>query len=303
MNETALIIGLLMAMLGMLAIYAIFVPKNGKKFLPDNEEETNDNPILKFVTAVGGDFYAALPATVVKDYDEKRSSDPRLESLIVRSGNPWGLKVEEFKIIQVVSGILGLVVGTVVWFGLSFIMKLPWWLVIFGVAIFCYSLPKIRYTERAKERDMQFKKQLPEALDLLIISLSGGATFAQSIRAVIPNMEDGILKEEFKTIVKNLDTGVLMHDALEQFSQRAPNESIQTFISSVQAAEDGNTSLNETLQARADASRQEFFSLIHDKTAQLESKIWVALSPTLVPAVLLIAIAPSLSSMITTMGG
>ena len=163
-------------------------------------------------------------------------------------------------------------------------------------------IPFIKHTGLAKSRDIEFRRQLPEALDLITISLSGGLTFAQAVREVIPTMKPGILKGEFINMVKIMDAGGTLREALDEFAARAPNDGILTFVRSVQSATEVNASLSEILESRAKASRQEFFALVHEKTAQLESMMWTRLAPTLLPAVLIISVAPSVVAMVEALG-
>lgn len=299
MNTTLAIAGLA-ALLVMLLLYTFIVPKgnNGSKFNSETDEDTS--LLLRAMGALSNDLYDALPEGTISN-DHRKKSNPRVESLIVRSGNPWNIKAEEFVFLQYLGAVLGFLLGWIVWLGINVFNPLPWFVVVPLVSLFCYFIPKMKYNDVAKARDLEFKQKLPEALDLLIISLSGGKTLQMSIREVIPNMAESILRDEFINIVNALDSGKTLHEALDNFANRAPNDSILTFIRSVQSASEVNAPLVETLESRASASRQELFALIHQKTAMLESKIFMILTPTLMPAVMIISIAPSAASMMTTL--
>lgn len=282
-------------------MYYFFVPKHNKEVSTSTEESSN--PLLKAINVIGNDLYKSLPAGFIKEQRGVKKQFPRVESLIVRSGNPWNLTAQEFVTMRYVAGFLGFLASWVIFYAISTAILIPWWIIVPLTTLFAAMIPQITYTEQAKNRDIEFKRQLPEALDLLIISLSSGRTFSHALREVIPNMQDSVLKEEFKNIVKNLDSGYTLKESLDDFATRAPNEGIETFVRSVQSATEVNAPLVETLESRAEASRQEFFDIIHQKTAQLESKIFLILTPLIMPAVMLIAIAPSISSMMQTLGG
>lgn len=282
-------------------MYYLFVPKN-EQTTPYSTEESS-NPLLKAINVIGNDLYKSLPAGFIKEQRGVKKQFPREESLLIRSGNPWNLTAQEFVTMKYVAGFLGFLASWVIFYAVNTAVSIPWWIIVPLTTIFAFLIPQITYTEQAKNRDIEFKRQLPEALDLLIISLSSGRTFSHALREIIPNMQDSVLKEEFKNIVKNLDSGYTLKESLDDFATRAPNEGIETFVRSVQSATEVNAPLVETLESRAEASRQEFFDIIHQKTAQLESKIFLILTPLIMPAVMLIAIAPSISSMMQTLGG
>lgn len=296
---TPYILAGLITLLVMLIGYILFVPKNETGLTTEVDKDTN--PLLKVINTIGNDFYKSLPKGFINEGRQKKPH-PRIEALIVRAGNPWNLTAEEFNTIQYVAAFIGFLSSWVVWYGLSTVISLPWFVVVPLVTLFAFMIPRIKYNEQAKNRDLEFKRQLPEALDLLIISLSGGRTFPHALREIMPTMQEGVLKEEFTTVIKGLDTGKTLKEVLDDFATRAPNEGIETFIRSVQSATEVNASLVDTLAARAAASRQEFFALIHEKTAKLESKIFMILTPTMMPAVLIVAVAPSIVSMLETLG-
>lgn len=302
MNAPLIIAGLA-ALTVMLVLYAILIPKggNGKKFDTNRSEDDEVSGLVKFMGNMGNELYEALPEGMIKE-SKRRNVNTRIESLLIRSGNPWKLKADEFKFIRYIAGFLGIFAGVGAWALLNLFITAPWFLVVPAVAVFCYYIPKIKYNEQAKLRDIEFKRELPEALDLLIITLRGGTSFETGLRSIIPNMTDGILKNEFKNIVKSLDSGKSVNEALEDFANRAPNDGILTFVKSVQSSLEVNAPLVEVLTARAEASRQEFFALINQKTAMLESKIFMILTPFLMPAIMLVSIAPSAASLVGSIG-
>lgn len=292
------VIAALVALIVSLLAYSVLVPRNTTRFALTVDENIADATLLKFLSVVSTELYASLPQGAKKD-----RAHPQLESLLTRSGNPWKVTAQEFFFIQFVTAFLGFLLGWGAWGILDMVTTLPWWLIVGGATILGFMVPRLKYKEQAKSRDLDFKRQLPEALDLIIISLAGGNTFVQALREALPNMAPGVLKEEFKNILASIDTGRTLNESLVNFGERAPNESIKTFVTAVREANELNVPLIDVLQSRAEASRQEFFALIHNKTAQLSSKMMAILTPTLIPAVGIIVLAPALMSLMSSLGG
>lgn len=300
MSEPFILAGLV-SVLSALILYAILMPKGNNGIAFSQQASSSSNGLVKLMSSFGNNLYDALPEGVIKK-ERRATQHPKIESLIVRSGNPWNLNASEFISIQYLGGFIGLIIGLGVWYFVNSIYELPWYAVVALAGLFGFMIPRMKYNDMAKERDLEFKKELPEALDLLIISLSGGRTFTQSLREIIPNLRKSVLRDEFQNIIKAIDTGKPLNEALNAFAEKSPNDSILTFVRSVQSATEVNAPLIETLEARSAASRQEFFSLLHEKTAQLESKIFISLTPTLMPAAIVVVVAPSLYSMVGTLG-
>lgn len=299
MDNPVVIAALLTIAVGLLC-YALFVPKNRGKFIVANEEDEVDNPIIRISEAIGNEIFSILPEGVGRP--RARVANPRVESLLQRSGNPWKLKAEQFIFYQMIFAFFGLIGGILAGLLVGMIVtSIPWWTVAVAGAVFGFFIPRITYSEAAKKRDLEFKRQLPEALDLLIISLAGGSTFTSAVRESLDNMQPGVLRDEFREINKSVDTGKTLHEALANFASRAPNDAITTFVRAVQEATELDVSLIDTLQSRADASRQEFFAIIHQKTSTLSSRMMLALTPTLIPAMLITVLTPAVFSLVETM--
>lgn len=276
------------ALLGVLFVYAFMVPRRNEKWDPRINEEASKNPLIRGTFGFTSSMYSSLPAS-----SARRVPSPRLEALLQASGNPWGVTAEEFITLRWGTAALGFIVGSVLWFALSFIMPSPWILFAAGATMIGYAFPTLVYRDQAKRRDLDFKRQMPDALDLIIISLSGGLTFNQALRESIPNMSDGIMKEEFKYVISSLDSGKNLSSSLEQFANRAPNQGIRTFVQSLREANELNVPLIDVLESRAAASREEHSALIRSRIAQVDSKMAAALAVPIIFSVLIVAGAPS----------
>lgn len=293
------VISALAALMAVLVGYALFVPRNNDTFSPEILGDTGKNNAgIRLATRLGGEVYAALP----QGMGFKNGKRDRIESLLIRSGNPWRMTGDEFYFFQFVCAFLGFAASFPVYFLVSQGLSLPWIAVAIACTAFGFFIPRIKYNDQAKKRDLDFKRQLPDALALINISLSSGVPFARALSDSIPNMREGVLKEEFKEILRQIDTGKTVSQALDHFSTRAPNESIRTFINAVKEANDLNVPLEDVLEQRAQESRAEFFALLHAKTAGLGSRIMGALTPTMMAALMLIILGPVVNSLMSSLG-
>lgn len=293
------VVAFLFALAVGLILYILLVPRNDTPYNPPLDQKDKKLQLLSLLTE---EFNNSLPKGVGPLQQQNRRY-PKIESLLVRSGNPWGLNAQEFVFTQWTFGLIGFVLAWPVWALLKNVINIPWFLLVPALTILLFFYPYSKYSSIAKERDFEFKRELPEALDLLIISLSAGTTFSQALRDSIPNMPDGILKDEFERINQSLNAGTSLEESLDSFGRRAPNEAISSFVKAVREATKLDVPLIEILEARAAASRQEYFALIHNRTAKLPSKLWMILTPTLIPALLIIAVTPSVFSLLESLGG
>lgn len=292
--NNSIIIAFLMGLIVSLIGYIFLIPKNKGNL----EANTKNTPGMKFLSYISNEMYSSLPSGT---FSKKRNLG-RVEKLLVSSGNPWNMTAFEFFFFRFVCAFIGFVLSWPIFFFLKDIVAIPWWITAPSLTIFGFFIPDIKYKDQAKKRDLDFTRQLPEALDLMIISISSGVTFSQALKETIPNMRDGILKEEFENMSKKVESGAPLKSALDDFAERAPNDAIITFIKSLEEAIELNVPIIDSLKSRAEASREEFFSLVHQKVASLESKMMGILTVTLIPSLLIAAIAPSAFSLLGTLG-
>lgn len=299
--DNPVIIAIFLTLAVFLLFYILLVPKNGRQYTQGDYSESN--ALVRMANSIGNEVYSVLPENS-KPRSRRRSGDrmSRVEVLFQRSANPWNLKPHDFTFFKVVFAFLGAILGTVVGFAVGYVIDfLPWFLFTGAGAVLGWIYPQSTYSSAAKARDLEFRRQLPEALDLIIISLTGGATFITAIRQSLDNMQPGILRDEFREIVKTVDSGATLSQALDNFASRAPNDSITTFVKAVQEATELNVPINAVLKSRADASRKDFFALIHAKTATLSSRMMMVLTPTLIPAILICVLAPAAFTLLNSL--
>lgn len=289
-----LTISLLLALILGLILYLVFVPRNSGGYVTESKE--SESAIIKAANILGEEIYSALPEG---SYGNKRSSNPRIKEIIRQSGNPWGINEQEFIFLTVFAFAAGFSLGWLAWWILMFTIPMPWWVVVPVVTGIVGSIPYIKYKDLAKNRDLTFKKELPKALDLIVISLAGGRTFTGALKESLPNMDPSILKDEFSRLLSSVEMGKPLNEALTEFKERSPNEGVRVFVQAVQEATILDVPLIDVMKSRAAASRQELFSLIHNKVATMPTKLMGVLTPTLSGALMLILMGPSLLMLMT----
>lgn len=300
--DNPIVIAALFSLAVFLFFYIIVVPKNNRQYTQGDYSKSSKS--VQAANFLGNEFYSILPAGLVKERKIPGiGRATKIETLFQRSANPWNLKIHDFVFFKFVFAFLGAILGGLAGFALGFVMPyVPWFIVAAGGIFLGWIYPSSTYSSAAKKRDLEFKRQLPEALDLIIISLGGGATFVTAVRESLENMQPGILRDEFREIVKTVDAGASLNVALSNFASRAPNDSITTFVKAVQEATELNVPIIDVLQSRSEASRKDFFALIHDKTATLSSRMMMVLTPTLIPAILICVLAPAAFSLLSALG-
>lgn len=256
-----------------------------------------DPTMSKLLKMFGGDIYALLSPNIIRSQTKSSS----VKRIFLESGNPWKITFQEFFILRIILGVLGIIVSISLIAFMSAI-KLGF-LGIFVCPLFpylFYNYPVNYYKDIANKRNLQFKAQLPEAIDYLIMALSGGGyALPTAFEEATKYIQNGIIKDEFMMIVNDLRAGKTMEASLNSFADRAPTEGIKSFTKALNNANKQSVSMVEILRARAYASRKDLETEIEKRVSTLPTRVTLILSPTSAISIGIVAIAPSLYTIST----
>ena len=177
----------------------------------------------------------------------------RLDRDITLAGDFWGLTPEEYVGLSALSCAGGFLLGAVI----SAVFDKPAiWIVLSGPV--GAMLPYLHLSGLAQERTKRIQNGLPYVIDLLSLALSAGLDFPGSLRQVVDKASDADdpLVEEVGYILQELQIGKTRRQALIEFKNRVPGESVNEFVSAIVQAEERGNPLAEVLRIQATSSRQ-----------------------------------------------
>ncbi len=302
--DVAQTIGLLALMAGLTVFfifYAIYAPvvektEEKKDYLPDSwddqaepEIDSNDS-IGKYVRPVLNNFLPQMPRIALSEERKKG-----LDTLILKSGNPWRINAEEFIGLQIAFAIGGLLFSLLVistgYIPSQFIP--PFILPIFFAAV-GYALPYSRYNSDRQARTKAIEKELPEALDLLTITLATGQSFEFALEGVQAQLPEGLLRTELGKVVVELQAGVTLEQSFRNLTRRFDSEDLESFTKAVTQATQLGSDVSQTLQQQADYVRSNYEARLQRMIARLNTTLFIPLAMTMLPAFMLIFIAPTM---------
>lgn len=292
-------IAVLALLLILLIGYAFTVKKSSIDARLDDIQKSKG--MMRYLAALGQETAKVLPDSMVTP---NRAKTGALTAKIKRAGTPFGIGPLEFNVLRIGCILAGFLFGVVAWVACKDSIEwIPSWVIIAAFGLLGWWYPSHWLTKLGDRREHAFRKELPEALDLLVISTSVSNSMQMSIPKITPLLKDGIVKDEFQLVSKDLAAGRSLTDALNSMSDRSPSPDIEAFVNAVIQAQSTGTDISDTLRRRSKTSRQEYIALLDTKIASLESKIMMMLTPTMVMALTLVAIAPSLTTIFGSLGG
>ncbi len=200
-------------------------------------------PLVRLCT-----HYATLVSA--KEWKEKKSLQLR------NAGQPNGLSPDDFLGFNIATTIAGVSISVIA----SYLLGMGFGVVIIG-AFLGMMLPNLWLSEKATTRLSSINRGLPQALDLIVLSMGAGLDFIGAVRHVVEKWSDkrDPLCEELSRFLHELSLGKTRKEALEDLAYRAPTELVKAFVTNAIQAEKRGTPLVEILRIQADVARTKRF--------------------------------------------
>jgi len=129
---------------------------------------------------------------------------------------------------------------------------------VIGIAMLGYFLPVLFIKSRIEERQKKFRQGLPDAMDMLLVSLEAGLSFPASLKHVAREMREvhPILSEQFEMVTLEFQAGRQRAEALRNLADRVDLPEIHGMTTMIIQSEELGTSLTQALRAAASDLRR-----------------------------------------------
>jgi tight adherence protein C len=222
----------------------------------------------------------------------------RIDAKLEKAGYPGGLRGADWvgvKLLALIGiGILGFVLGLLL--TRQFVVALLFLLV--GAAI-GYIGPEFWLGRKIKARSMALTLQLPDALDLLTISVEAGLGFDAALSKVIEKMH-GPLVDEFRQALAEVRMGRPRREALRDVATRADSQPITNFVGAIVQAEQLGVPIAKVLQIQSDQLRIQRRQRAEEAAAKAPVKMLFPMVGCIFPTIFIVILGPAI---VTVMGG
>lgn len=153
-----------------------------------------------------------------------------------------------------------------------------------------------------RNRQKLIRKQLPEFLDILCVSVQAGLSFDGAVGKMTKRMR-GPLIEEFKRMQNNVALGMTHQYALTNLAQRCDLEEVYLFTTSVIQAEKLGTSMTRTLKQQADNMRDRHRQYIKGEALKAPIKMIFPMVLFIFPSMFVVLLFPAVFSLLQNLTG
>jgi len=153
--------------------------------------------------------------------------------------------------------------------------------------------PDVILTFRIRARRERIRSELPDALDLLAVSVEAGLGLDGAIAKLTEHME-GALVDEFALTLGEMRIGEARPEALKKLAERVPAPEVAAFVRSVVQAEQLGISLGRILRVQAADSRLRRQAAAEERAMKAPIKMLFPTALFIFPAMFVVILGPAL---------
>jgi tight adherence protein C len=224
-----------------------------------------------------------------------RSFTEQTEKRLALAGHPGNLQVGDWLGIKAI----GAVVGAILFFFLFFILRVMSFPPAIGLLmsavglLFGYTIPEFWLGGRVRKRQHDILLQIPDALDLLTISVRAGLGFDGALGKVVEKLK-GPLTDEFRRALAEIRVGKARRDALRDIVPRTEVPALTNFIGAIIQAEQLGVSISKVLQVQSEQLRIERRQRAEEMAAKAPIKMLFPLVGCIFPSLFIVILGPAL---------
>ncbi|HEY9556294.1 MAG TPA: type II secretion system F family protein [Acidimicrobiales bacterium] len=247
-----------------------------------------EQPFLsRVVRPIAGSVLELLGGLLPHNYRD------RVHNRLIYAGLAGQFRPEEIIALQALGAVAGLILGVllvmagVVGGGLAIglLLLLP----VVGV-----QLPTSWLDRKVEERTSAIRRDLPDTLDLMAISVEAGVGFEGALAVVCDNFTSP-LADEFARTLREMELGLPRREALQNLRKRTEVPELSNFVLTLTQADALGMPVGRVLKVSAGEMRIKRQQWAREKAAKLPVKILFPLILFVFPAIFIVLLGPAAS--------
>jgi tight adherence protein C len=237
-------------------------------------------PIASSVLSVLG---SALP----------RNLREQVHMKLVHAGLQGQFRAEEIISLRVLGGAVGLILG-IVNLGTGTVEGGTGLLLLVVLPVIGAQLPQSWLDRKVEERRDAIRRDLPDTLDLMAISVEAGVGFEGALGVVCENFASP-LANEFARTLREMELGLPRREALQNLKKRTEVPELSNFVLTLTQADALGMPVGRVLKTAAGEMRTKRQQWAREKAAKLPVKILFPLVLFIFPAIFVVLLGPAAS--------
>ena len=220
---------------------------------------------------------------------------------LLMAGAPVGWDVDRLLTAKVGGLVLGVLIGALLLVGLP----LPLGLLLLTFLALCalgYFAPNIVLLNLVQRRQTKIRLALPDAIDLLTISVEAGLGFDAALAQVSRN-STGPLAEEFYRTLQEVQLGRSRGEAMRNLADRSSVPELSAFVLAMVQADVFGISVANVLRIQSREMRKKRRQLAEERAMKVPIKVLFPVLFCIFPALFVVILGPAIMRIAAAFGG
>jgi tight adherence protein C len=220
---------------------------------------------------------------------------------LLMAGAPVGWDVDRVLTAKVGGLVLGVLIGALLLVGLP----LPLGLLLLAFLALCalgYFAPNIVLLNLVQRRQTKIRLALPDAIDLLTISVEAGLGFDAALAQVSRN-STGPLAEEFYRTLQEVQLGRSRGEAMRNLADRSSVPELSAFVLAMVQADVFGISVANVLRIQSREMRKKRRQLAEERAMKVPIKVLFPVLFCIFPALFVVILGPAIMRIAAAFGG
>lgn len=210
----------------------------------------------------------------------------KLQQMLQFAGNPGNLKAHEYHALNILLIAIFLLAG----WNLAYLIKadlVSRVTLSLTAGLVAYLAGRAFLSSLKRKRSSSMQRQLPDALDLLSVSVEAGLGFDSALHHVVEK-SSGVLAQEFVITLNELTMGKTRREALRDLGRRTGVEDIITFVGAVIQADQLGVPITNILRTQAEQVRMKRRQRVEEQAMKAPVKMLFPLVFFIFPSIFIV---------------
>ena len=215
----------------------------------------------------------------------------RIRKRLDVAGNPVGWTIERVQAGKVIGAIIMFLVSTALTavMGTGLTIRI---VIIAAATAIGWLGPNLYLYQKVYDRSKRMQRELPDAIDLMTISVESGLAFDAAVQQVARNTE-GPLADEFSRVLREMQIGQGRAQALRGLADRTEVDDVKSFVTAMVQADSFGIPIANVLRIQSHEMRTKRRQRAEEQAQKVPVKITVPLIFCIVPCLFIAVMGPA----------
>ncbi len=225
----------------------------------------------------------------------------RIRHKLDLAGNPAGWTVERVQAGKTIGAIALFFISVALTslMGMSLTLQIVF---VVGATAVGWLGPNLYLYQKVYDRSAKMQRELPDAIDLMTISVESGLAFDAAVQQVAQNTK-GPLADEFSRVLREMQIGQGRAQALRAFADRTNVDDVRSFVTAMVQADSFGIPIANVLRVQSHEMRVKRRQRAEEKAQKVPVKITVPLIFCILPCLFIAVMGPAVIHIMDSFAG